>query len=158
MKGKFRFLLILTLFLLVVTPIKGDDKQLWLIEDHFSVSGVEVTPSAPLAIAAGNPTTYTDSMKLWTKSPYGASRFHSVMVSVTATQTVAITASVQNKHRMSNGNTAWHTIITAPTRTITGSGNWCYNLSIPVCKWTRLSFSSDATYPVTFTSIGLARE
>lgn len=144
-----RSLLLLSLAFLVLTCSAHAEGATTVTVHPCSVSSVVIDSSTgKVAKAAGAAVSNTDGVMIARTSQ------HSVTATVTATQTVSLTITPQ----MSNDGTNFWTptpsgaVTLAPTSAASRVGA---ALSLPAAPYYRFTLSSDATYPVTYTSVTL---
>jgi len=141
MKSSLTMLLILALSA-AVSPLYADG-PIQVSPKYMSISGTKITG---LAKDAGSAVSTTDFVYI------GRSEAQSVAVSVTTTQTLSLTVTAQGSIDGTNAVvfSPAATVTLAPTSTV---DDLCAAFNLPVVPYVRLTLSSDATYPVTYTAV-----
>lgn len=136
------FTMLVLVLLVLPSGLWAEGSEIMQVRE-LAVSGTKVSS---LEKAAASVATVTDGIYL------GRSSTHSVMLTVTTTQTLSLTVTPQ----MSADGTTYCTptpsaaVTLAPTATDSTKG--CA-LNLPAAPWYRFSLSSDATYPTTYTGV-----
>lgn len=111
-----------------------------------SISGVTLTSTAKAAASAA---TTLDGIEM-TRTEQ-----HSVAAAVTCTQTVSLTITAYGSLDGTNRTTCSPSVTSGALAFSATTKRLLAPLSLPVTPWVILTISSDATYPVTYTSVTL---